>query len=64
MSWTVACFCGALFRTPGDACPHCGSRLPVPPREAHRIGRGPGHDDPSAPRERLRERDGRGAVGT
>jgi len=29
MSWTVACFCGHLFRGPIRRCPRCDTPLPV-----------------------------------
>ena len=29
MSWTVACFCGRLFRGPASRCPRCDTPVPV-----------------------------------
>jgi hypothetical protein len=28
MSWTVACFCGAVFESPATRCPTCHTPVP------------------------------------
>ncbi len=28
MSWTVACFCGAVFTAPANRCPSCHTAVP------------------------------------
>ena len=28
MSWTVACFCGTVFKAPVGRCPTCGTPVP------------------------------------
>ena len=33
MSWTVACFCGTLFKAPAERCPTCGVPVPAMTRE-------------------------------
>jgi rRNA maturation endonuclease Nob1 len=34
MSWMIACFCGRMFSGPPLVCPHCGSHVPDPARQA------------------------------
>ena len=28
MSWTVACFCGTVFKAPSNRCPSCHTPVP------------------------------------
>ena len=45
MSWTVACFCGTVFRAPRDRCPNCHTPLPsemIDPAQIAHLLRSPG----------------------
>lgn len=37
MSWTVACFCGAVFEHPAESCPTCHTPVPDVTRGANAI---------------------------
>lgn len=55
MSWTVACFCGAVYQAdPDGQCPVCVEPLPESTGHAWRV-REPISSAPSAPREPQRE---------